>query len=192
MILLRTDFRNPSSNNLIRRREGRKSSKRGNSKGSSQSQSMTLSWYTSIFGTLFTRTTTQRVGINDEEDGNGQFPDQRDTRSERTFVFVPSFLSHSVEVRFVNSFGWIQHSLRTYPLLPDDHPVWEMCGEGDLQSLQTLLGDRTISPFSVNSFGRSLLHVSSGAGKSTPCKLLISYRNPHFGTSLKFQTFSSL
>jgi hypothetical protein len=79
---------------------------------------------------------------------------------ERTWVFMPSFLSTCVEFQYISAFGSIQRSLRTYPLLQYDHPIWDMCEDGDLKGMQTILSEGQVSPFSVDSAGWTLLHVS--------------------------------
>jgi hypothetical protein len=78
---------------------------------------------------------------------------------ESTWVFIPSFLSTCVEFQYINIFGSIQRSLRTYPLLRYDHPIWDMCEDGNLKGMQTLLSEGQVSPFSVDSAGWTLLHV---------------------------------
>jgi hypothetical protein len=81
-------------------------------------------------------------------------------RSETAWVFLPSFLSWCVELKYLSTLGLVQGSLRTYPLLPRSHPIWDMCVCGNLKGLQSLLSARQVSPFSVDSHGRSLLHAS--------------------------------
>jgi hypothetical protein len=81
------------------------------------------------------------------------------TRSESTWVFMPSFLSRNFDFRYLNNCGHIERALRTYPTIPYNHAVWRMCGQGDLKGLQKLLNDRHISPFSVDGLGNTLLHV---------------------------------
>jgi hypothetical protein len=83
------------------------------------------------------------------------------TRSESAWIFVPSFLSRHFDFRYLNTCGHIERSIRTYPMIPDNHTVWNMCRMGDLNGIQKLLSARQISPFSVDSDGDTLLHVRS-------------------------------
>jgi hypothetical protein len=80
-------------------------------------------------------------------------------RSETAWVFLPSFFSRCVELKYVSILGSVQRSLRIYPLLPNSHPIWDMCRCGNLKGVQTLLSERQVSPFSVDSGGRTLLYV---------------------------------
>ena len=80
-------------------------------------------------------------------------------RSETTWIFLPSFFSSCVELKYMSILGSVNRSLRTYPLLPHSHPVWNICYNGNLKDLQALLSERQVSPFSVDIRGSSLLHV---------------------------------
>lgn len=82
-------------------------------------------------------------------------------RSKTTWVFMPSFLSRRIGLQYLNTCGFAQGSIRTHPVLPFEHPVWDMCREDDLNAIQKLLSDRQISSFSVDEQGITLLHVSS-------------------------------
>jgi hypothetical protein len=81
------------------------------------------------------------------------------TRDESTWIFMPSFFSCCIDFRYLNSCGYIQRSLRTYPVVRNDHPVWEMCWSGDVIGIQKLFTERQLSPFSVDPWGNTLLHV---------------------------------
>jgi hypothetical protein len=81
-------------------------------------------------------------------------------RDEWSWVFIPSFLSRCVQVQCASSFGSVERTLRTYPILPDDHPAWEMCRAGEVTSIQELFSTREISPYAINKIGKTLLHVS--------------------------------
>jgi hypothetical protein len=81
------------------------------------------------------------------------------TRDESTWIFMPSFFSRCIDFRYLNSCGYIQRSLRTYPVVRDDHPVWGMCRSGDVIGIQKLFSERQLSPFSVDSRGITLLDV---------------------------------
>lgn len=105
--------------------------------------------HTTPFGTLYIRRWRRP---SDES----SFQDSR-----RVLVgFMPSFFSRCIEIQYSNSYGVIDGAIRTYPLLSDDHPALTMCTTGDIVGLQACFNTRSLSPYSVDKFGRSLLHVS--------------------------------
>jgi hypothetical protein len=81
-------------------------------------------------------------------------------RDEWSWVFIPSFLSRCVEVKCASFLGSVERTLRTCPILPDDHQAWDMCREGEVSSIQELFRTREISPYAINTNGSTLLHVS--------------------------------
>jgi hypothetical protein len=83
------------------------------------------------------------------------------TQSESTWIFMPSFLSCAVDFRYLNTCGYIERTIRTYPVISRRHPRWEMCFDGDVKGIQKLIGDRQISPFSIDIYGNTLLQVRS-------------------------------
>ena len=115
----------------------------------------TVSFYSGPFG---------RVRVTKEVD-NSRFEADSSaracTRSKTTWIFMSSFLSRHIDMQYLNTGGHVQRSIRTYPVLPYEHPVWKMCHDGDLKGIQKLLGDRQVSPFSVDAVGDTLLHVGS-------------------------------
>lgn len=82
------------------------------------------------------------------------------SQDESNWAFVPSFLSRCLELQFVHSFGTVQKSFRIRPVLAQDHPIWRMCGNGDIDDIKELFSRRESSPFSVTENGQKLLHVS--------------------------------
>ena len=81
-------------------------------------------------------------------------------RDEWSWVFIPSFLSRCVEVKCASFLGSVERTLRTCPVLPLDHQVWNMCSRGKVSSIQELFRTREISPYAIDRFGNTLLHVS--------------------------------
>jgi hypothetical protein len=81
-------------------------------------------------------------------------------RDEWSWVFIPSFLSRCVEVKCASFLGSVERTLRTCPILPDDHQAWYMCFRGDVTSIQELFRTREISPYAITIHGKTLLHVS--------------------------------
>jgi hypothetical protein len=93
------------------------------------------------------------------ENAEGRLSMKPYTQDESTWIFMPSFFSRCIDFRYLNSCGYIQRSLRTYPVVRSDHPVWKMCWNGDVIGIQKLFSERQLSPFSVDAWGNTLLHV---------------------------------
>jgi hypothetical protein len=81
-------------------------------------------------------------------------------REEWSWAFIPSFLSRCVQVRCASFLGSVERTLRTCPVLPNDHQVWDMCMTGNMTSIRELFRTREISPYAINRNGSTLLHVS--------------------------------
>jgi hypothetical protein len=127
----------------------------------SKRQSIAFSSFSGPFGKLFISRKISDSTFGDEKEPS---PMTAYSKNETTWTFTPSFLSYAFDFRYLNTCGHIERSLRTYPVLPFHHPVWEMCERGDLKGIQKLLSDRKISPFCVDSYGRTLLKVRSPQG----------------------------
>jgi hypothetical protein len=159
LVLLRSSLtisNNPSRySGFVGVEEGQKPLARRTGTKISRGRSVTTIYY-GLLGKALVRRTTQYTKLGYED---GKLSAESHCKCERTWVFMPSFLSTCVELQYVSAFGSIQRSLRTYPLLRDDHPIWSMCRDGDLKDVQTILGERQVSPFSVDSAGWTLLHV---------------------------------
>ncbi|CZR58008.1 uncharacterized protein PAC_07898 [Phialocephala subalpina] len=78
----------------------------------------------------------------------------RNARDETSWLIIPSFLSRCMQVQCTRSFESIERTLRTYPILRNDHPAWQMCRNGEVTRLQQLFSTREISPYSVNDKAR--------------------------------------
>jgi hypothetical protein len=105
--------------------------------------------HTTLFGTLYIR--RRRRPSN-----QSSFQDSGTVE----VGFIPSFFSRCIEIQYSNSFGVIDGAIRIYPLLSDDHPAFTICEIGDIVGLQACFSTGSLSPYSVDKFGRSLLHVS--------------------------------
>jgi hypothetical protein len=103
---------------------------------------------------------TARIQSQSEELDDGEHSKESYARDEWSLIFIPSFFSRCVQVQCVSSFGSVERTLRTCPILPDDHPAWDMCYAGDVTSIQKLFSTREISPYAIDRFGETLLHVS--------------------------------
>lgn len=86
--------------------------------------------------------------------------DNRAVVNEKIIKIKPSFMHQVLELRLANSFGRISRTLSMYHVLKLDAPIFELCQNGDLQGLQVALGSGGISPFVVDEYGDTLLHVS--------------------------------
>ena len=84
----------------------------------------------------------------------------RETTNEKIVTITPNFLRKTFELRFLNHLGRISRTLSTYPILKNDAPIFNICSNGDLQSLQMALSNGNVSPFAMDEEGWSLLHVS--------------------------------
>ena len=61
----------------------------------------------------------------------------------------------------MNSLGQISRTLSTYPILANEAPIFDLCRQGDILGLQAALSSGTVSPFVLDKYGWSPLHVSS-------------------------------
>ena len=112
-------------------------------------------WYDGVFGSVdvlcksksLHRSNTPRLG-------------DRVTSEEKIIKIRLACLRKIIEMRFLNSFGQITRTLSTYPVLDFEAPIFQLCIGGDLQGLQVVLSSGTVSPFVLDIFGWSLLHVS--------------------------------
>jgi hypothetical protein len=123
----------------------------------SKRRSMTVSTFSGPLGRLIVKKEVQSTNFGKEKESTSV--NTRHSESSM-WIFMPSFLSYAFDYRYLNTCGFVERALRTYPILPREHPVWGMCHWGDLTGIQKLLGKREISPFSVNERGNTLLHVS--------------------------------
>jgi hypothetical protein len=103
---------------------------------------------------------TAKIQSQSKDFAEGEYSKEFYTRDEWSWVFIPSFLSCCVQVQCASSFGSVSRTLRTYPILSDDHPAWDMCLDGKVTSIQELFSTREISPYAIDKTGRTLLHVS--------------------------------
>ncbi len=123
----------------------------------SRRQTRTTIKYQTLLGTFYYRQESAFAVF----DKNHEEPSKNVLEhSETSWAFIPTFLSRCIELHFRGVFGCISTKIRAYRVLPDDHPVFEMCTKGDVRNLQAPFSDRSITPFVVSSGGDSLLHIS--------------------------------
>jgi hypothetical protein len=123
----------------------------------SKRRSRTISTLSGPFGRLIVKKEVQNSNLGNEEESTSANTHHSESS---TWIFLPSFLSYAFDYRYLNTCGYVERALRTYPILPLEHQVWDMCYWGDLTEIQKLLGDRQISPFSVSENGDTLSHES--------------------------------
>ncbi|KAH8768731.1 hypothetical protein F5882DRAFT_509214 [Hyaloscypha sp. PMI_1271] len=136
------------------------------------------SWFQTPLGRVVIRKESSTVTFKSAERGLSM---KSYTRDESTWIFMSSFFSRCIDFRYLNSCGYIQRSLRTYPVVRNDHPVWWMCLIGDVIGIQKLFSERQLSPFSVDSWGDSLLDRSVLWCRWEVCKLLFQVGLTHRG-----------
>jgi N-terminal domain on NACHT_NTPase and P-loop NTPases len=133
---------------------------------------------------------TARIRSQSEDLAEGEQAKESYTQDEWSWVFIPSFLSSCLQVRCMSSFGSVERALRTYPILPDDHPAWRLCKDGEVTSMQKLFSTLEVSPYSVSRTGSTFLHVSREIHDKI-CQSNRSKRKPLLGIDPKYVTFSS-
>jgi hypothetical protein len=119
----------------------------------SRRQSTNVFWYQTPFGRLGIRRKLQYTKFDGRTEGEVA------TSSETSWIFTPSFLNRCMAFRSMNVFGSIERSFRVWQVIPTTHPVWELCEQGNLVGVQSLLTSRAVSPFSIDEYGETLLHV---------------------------------
>ncbi|KAF8863947.1 hypothetical protein BDZ45DRAFT_72684 [Acephala macrosclerotiorum] len=112
--------------------------------------------YRGVLGTI-----TAIVYSRSEKSDNKDPYHHSDARDQTTYLIIPSFLSQCIQLQCKSSFRFVERTVRTFPVLPDDHAVWNLCREGAVTDIQRLFSNREISPYSVSSWGRSLLHEAA-------------------------------
>lgn len=112
--------------------------------------------YKSVLGVFRRRKTTNSIKFNAN---NATKSTTINVEETVVIEFVPSFLSRCILLKYTNRCGFVSRSFRTYPVLPFDHPLWEMCYTGDMRGLRESFGNETLLPYAVDLFGRTPLHV---------------------------------
>lgn len=63
------------------------------------------------------------------------------TKDESTQRSVLKFSPRCVKMQYLSTFGSISRGFRTDSILQEDHPVFDMCENGDISGLQACFGD---------------------------------------------------
>ena len=111
-------------------------------------------WYRGFFGRVDVHLKSKSLSTSKR-----RRPGNRAISEEKTIRITPTLLRKTLELRFLDSFGQISRTLKTYPILDFRAPIFETCRSGDLEGLQVALSSGTASPFVLNEYGESLLHV---------------------------------
>ena len=114
-------------------------------------------FYYSIFGSIYTKRKLKYLSRYRNAEGQKGVIVEEESTSLITFPF----LRRALEVRLTNSLGHVSRTLAVYAVLPSDAPVFTVCLNGDIEGLQKLFINGTVSPFVQNEWGWTLLHVCS-------------------------------
>ncbi len=113
-----------------------------------------LVWYRGFFGSVNIQFKSTHLSRSDSRRlGNKAISEEKIIR------ITPMFLHKTFELRFWNSFGHISRTLSTYYIL-EDMSIFKMCIYGGIEDLQAFLSSGNVSPFVLDPYGWSLLHVS--------------------------------
>lgn len=112
-------------------------------------------WYWGIFG---------RIWIQKRAQFSSQLPcltasGSKPLTEETAIMIAPSFIRRLLEVRLAFSLGRVSRTLTVYTVVTWDSPIFNMCRNGDIHELQTVFGSGKMSPYIVNEWGGTLLHV---------------------------------
>lgn len=117
-----------------------------------------------FFGTVYTRSIQTLMDPSDEHE---EFDDQSSHCESRTMLILrPSKwlmrigLKYGLNVGLSNSSisGW-KHTLRTFTLVPDNSPIFELSAAGNILAVKSLLASGNASARDTDSYGRTALHV---------------------------------
>ena len=128
-------------------------SARSNSGLQITSKEQTMLWYQGIFGVVAIREkwiNTRRIGSR---------TDGKTVSAQKVLTVTSPFLRRAVELYFGKTFASVPTALRVYQMVNGDAPIFQMCAHGDLDGIQNEVAKGTFSPFVVDQFGWTLLHV---------------------------------
>jgi hypothetical protein len=125
-------------------------------------------WYqsscnTSPFGQLFITSKFSESSSNIKTENTDDEETQH--RIETTLRLHPSRwlqicgITYGVQIAFSKSFQGLDCRLKTYRAVPNDSPIFELCGKGDVDGVRRLFDERRASPWDTDSEGHTPLHV---------------------------------
>ena len=112
-------------------------------------------WYSGVFGSV----TVKKRAKHSTDPAYLEAFGSKALAEETSVIVVPSFMRRLLEMRLACSLGKTSRSLNVYPVVPRDSPIIEMCRDGDMHGLQAVFGSGQMSPFALDPFGNTLLHV---------------------------------
>lgn len=112
-------------------------------------------WYRGLFGFVVVQTKSKAF-----KRSASCRNDNRAVVNETIIKVKPSFMRQLLELRLANNFGRISRTLSMYHVLEPDAPIFKLCKDGDLRGLQVALSSGGVSPFALDGYGQTLLHVS--------------------------------
>lgn len=78
----------------------------------------------------------------------------------QTLLRLPGISMCYESARTQQGYYHIAPMISTFPIISDDHPVWDVIADGDLCALQEMFAQKLVSPRCQDSSGLTLLHVS--------------------------------
>jgi len=112
-------------------------------------------WYNGILGSVRTHKKSTRSIYSSTTRQN----QTEVVKEESSIIINSSFLRRGLELLFLNSFGQISRSLNIYPVLMANDPIFQLCKKGDIDGMQVAFSGGCLSPFVLDQYGSTLLHV---------------------------------
>lgn len=122
-------------------------------------EQMDRMWYNGILGSVRSHKKLKRSSHSRKTPQNRMSV----VLEENSFVINSSFVMRAFELRLCNGFGRISRSLNIYPVMMDNDPIFQMCQKGDIHGMQVAFSSGSLSPFVMDDYGFTLLHVSGCA-----------------------------
>ncbi len=110
-------------------------------------------WYRGVFGSITAQEKWIRTSISGSRTVGKPVP------AKKVLTMTSPFLKRAVELYFGASFASVPRALRVYQIINRRAPIFDMCRNGDLEGVQNELANGTVSPFVVDKYGWTLLHV---------------------------------
>ena len=111
--------------------------------------------YSGVFGDVNVQKSTKFTSRS----RNSSILRRKAIRESKAIMVTPAFFKTALELRVTSSLGRVSRTINLYPMLDRNDPIFEICRTGDLQGLQVALSSGSISPFVVDNYGQTLLHV---------------------------------
>lgn len=131
------------------------------------SKEQTTIWYRGVFGVI----ATQEKWISSSRSASRTAG--KPVPAKRVLTITSPFLGRVVELYFGVSFASIPRALRVYQIMERHAPIFDMCCNGDLEGIQNEFANGTISPFVVDDYGNTLLHLAVCFVQPEMCSLLL-------------------